>query len=171
MPISKSKKSGVFVTCVDPSEKLSELFIVVVPVDAPIEIVVAAPNALMVVAVVLNTLNDVLPVTTLVVNEGEVPNTNAPVPVSSDMTPASSDDVVAANTLNLFAVSAIVPVASGRVIVLLVLVEEFCKVAMPPRTEVNFRLHDPSVSLKSSSILVPKIKSPPENVAEAFEKP
>ena len=31
-----------------------------------------------------------------VVNEGEVPNTNAPLPVSSDITPASSEEVVAA---------------------------------------------------------------------------
>ena len=35
---------------------------------------------------------------------GPLANTNAPLPVSSDITSASSEDVVAANTLNLFAV-------------------------------------------------------------------
>ena len=54
-----------------------------------------------------------------VTNVGDVAKTRLPDPVSSLMTPASSADVVAAKTLNLFAVSAIVPLASGRSIVLL----------------------------------------------------
>jgi hypothetical protein len=48
---------------------------------------------------------------------GVLANTNAPVPVSSEMTPASSDEEVAANADSLSAVRAIVPVASGTVIV------------------------------------------------------
>ena len=44
-----------------------------------------------------------------VVSEGEVPNTKAPEPVSSLMTPASSEDVVAANAESLLAVYATVP--------------------------------------------------------------
>jgi len=41
---------------------------------------------------------------------GEVARTSAPLPVSSDMTPASSADVVAANALSLLLVNAAVPV-------------------------------------------------------------
>ena len=55
-----------------------------VPVVAPILSVDAAPNALSVVAVVLNTSNETESVRTLVVNVGDVPNTATPVPVSSD---------------------------------------------------------------------------------------
>jgi hypothetical protein len=39
-----------------------------------------------------------------VVRDGEVAKTNAPLPVSSLITPASSEEVVAANTESLFAV-------------------------------------------------------------------
>ena len=39
-----------------------------------------------------------------VVNEGLVPNTNAPLPVSSLITPANCAEVVAANTLKLLLV-------------------------------------------------------------------
>ena len=63
----------------------------------------AAPNALTVVAVVLNTDIVALSVTTLVLNDGLVLKTRLPLPVSSLITPASSALVVAANTLNLFA--------------------------------------------------------------------
>ena len=59
------------------------LFMVVVPDEAPIFKVVAAPKALMVVAVVLKTLNEVESVTTEVEKVGEVPNTKRPEPVSS----------------------------------------------------------------------------------------
>jgi hypothetical protein len=55
----------------------------VFPLVAPIVIEVAAPNAFTVVAVVLKTLNVVLPVVIPVVKTGDVPNTNAPEPVSS----------------------------------------------------------------------------------------
>ena len=48
---------------------------------------------------------------------GELANTKWPDPVSSEITPASSADDVAAKALNLSAVSATVPVAFGRVIV------------------------------------------------------
>lgn len=46
-----------------------------------------------------------------VVSVGEVANTSSPDPVSSEMTPASSAEVVAAKKLNLFELSATVPVA------------------------------------------------------------
>lgn len=84
-----------------PAASAKSFLTVVVPVVAPRLNVVAAPKAFTVVAVVLNTSNEVLPVVTLVVNDGLVPNTSTPVPVSSLTTPASSDDVVAANWLNL----------------------------------------------------------------------
>ena len=65
------------------------LLMLVVPVAAPISSAVAAPNAFTVVAFVLNTANVVLAVVTPVVKFGEVPNTRAPLPVSSLITPAS----------------------------------------------------------------------------------
>ena len=69
----------------------------VVPVPAPMPIVVPAPKALTVVALVLNTLNVVLLVLTPLAKLGLLANTNAPVPVSSLITPASCALVVAAN--------------------------------------------------------------------------
>lgn len=54
-----------------------------VPEFAPILRVVAAPKALMVVAVVLRIEKEVEPVVMLVVNDGEVLKTRLPVPVSS----------------------------------------------------------------------------------------
>ncbi len=59
------------------------LLIVVVPDEAPIFKVEAAPKALMVVAVVLKTEKDEESVKTEVVNVGEVEKTKEPVPVSS----------------------------------------------------------------------------------------
>ena len=71
--------------------------------------VVAALNALTVVAVVLKTSKDVEPVVTDVVKEGLVPNTRTPEPVSSEITPARAEDVVAANCPSVPPVTAIVP--------------------------------------------------------------
>lgn len=62
----------------------ASLLIVTLPPVSPRLRVEAAPNALIVVAVVLNTSNEASAVTTLVVNVGVVPNTDTPVPVSSD---------------------------------------------------------------------------------------
>ena len=53
-----------------------------------------------------------------VTNVGVLANTNAPVPVSSEMTPASSAEVVAANTDNLSAV--LVKVADVGIVVELI---------------------------------------------------
>ena len=52
-----------------------------------------------------------------VTSVGVLAKTSAPVPVSSEITPASSDDEVAAKALNLLFVRATVPVASGKVTV------------------------------------------------------
>ena len=82
----------------------SEFLTVVVPVVAPILTAVAAPKALIVVAVVLNTANVVLPVRTLVVNVGDVANTATPVPVSSLRTPRSCAELVDPNTDRLLVV-------------------------------------------------------------------
>ena len=71
--------------------------IVTVPDAFPIFKDVAAPPKLIVVAVVLSKSKDVLPVVKLVVIDGDVPNTSTPDPVSSDITPARSDDVDDAN--------------------------------------------------------------------------
>jgi hypothetical protein len=87
------------------------LFTVVVPVEAPIESVVAAPAKFMVVAVVLRRAKVVDPVVILVVNAGDVPNTSTPEPVSSEITPASSEELVEANCESLPPVYATVPPA------------------------------------------------------------
>ena len=72
------------------------------PVAAPTDKVVAAPNAFIVVAVVLKTLKDPLSVVTLVVNTGDVENTNFPaVPVSSLMILAKAELVVITDAVPL----------------------------------------------------------------------
>ena len=78
--------------------------IVSVPLIPPIANVVAAPAKLTVEAIPLIKLKVVLDVVKLVVISGLVPNTKTPLPVSSLITPASSADVVAENTLSLFLV-------------------------------------------------------------------
>ena len=73
---------------------------VVVPLAfaPPITIFVAAPKAFTVVAVVLNSAIVELPAMMEVVNVGEVPNTSAPVPVSSVIAERRfADDGVARN--------------------------------------------------------------------------
>ena len=84
------------------------------PVAAPMDITVAAPKALIVVAVALNKANVPEPVVTLVVKSGEVANTKAPLPVSSEIVFFNSNDVVAAKSDNLLLVVANVPVV-GKV--------------------------------------------------------
>ena len=64
---------------------------------------------MIVVALVLNRLNVAEPVVTLVVKSGEVLKTKRPLPVSSDITPKSSFEVVAAKTESLFPVVVSVP--------------------------------------------------------------
>ena len=76
-----------------------------VPVAAPIDNVVAAFAKLTVVAVVLIRSNELLPVVKDVVIAGLVPNTNAPEPVSSEIIPANSLELVAAKTFNLSVVT------------------------------------------------------------------
>jgi hypothetical protein len=102
--------------------ELSTELIVALPDAAPIDRVVAAPNALIFVAVALNTLKVALPVVTLVVKSGEVANTNAPEPVSSDIVFLSSKDVVAAKSDNLFPVVVNVPAVGNVTLVVFVVV-------------------------------------------------
>ena len=72
------------------SSVVVKLFLtVVVPLVAPTVSVVAAPPKLIDVAVVLNNVIVALAATMPVVNVGLVPNTRAPLPVSSLITPAS----------------------------------------------------------------------------------
>jgi hypothetical protein len=117
---------------------LSTEFIVAFPDAAPIDRVVAAPKALIFVAVALNTLNVALPVVTLVVKSGEVANTNAPDPVSSDIVFLSSKDVVAAKSDNLLVVVAKVPVVGTVTLVVLVVV----KVKLCPPEVISEELFD-----------------------------
>lgn len=56
-----------------------------------------------------------VPTVIVLAKVGAVPNTKAPLPVSSEITPASSEDVVAANADSLLLVNASVPEASGKV--------------------------------------------------------
>lgn len=66
-----------------------------------------------------------------VVRLGEVPKTRSPLPVSSEITPASWADVVVANTPRLLAVSATVPVDAGNVIVFVPAVAVACRAIVP----------------------------------------
>lgn len=100
--------------------ELSRELKVALPEFAPIDIVVAAPNAFMAVAVALKTLKVVLGVVILVVNSGEVPKTRAPDPVSPVIVLSSSDDVVAAKSDNLLLVVAKVPVVGSVTLVVFV---------------------------------------------------
>ena len=70
------------------------LLMVVVPDEAPIFKVVAAPKALMVVAVVLKTENVEELVKTEVVKVGEIEKTKLPVPVSSVTEAATLEDEI-----------------------------------------------------------------------------
>jgi hypothetical protein len=117
---------------------LSTEFIVAFPDAAPIDRVVAAPKALIFVAVALNKLKVALPVVTLVVKSGEVANTNAPDPVSSDIVFLSSKDVVAAKSDSLLLVVAKVPVVGTVTLVVLVVV----KVKLCPPEVISEELFD-----------------------------
>jgi hypothetical protein len=117
---------------------LSTEFIVAFPDAAPIDRVVAAPKALIFVAVALNKLKVALPVVTLVVKSGEVANTNAPDPVSSDIVFLSSKDVVAAKSDSLLLVVAKVPVVGTVTLVVFVVV----KVKLCPPEVISEELFD-----------------------------
>ena len=69
----------------------------------PSTMFVAAPNAFTVVAVVLNNAIVALPATIPVVNVGEVPNTNAPLPVSSVTAAARFAELGVARNVPTFA--------------------------------------------------------------------
>ena len=84
------------------------------PVVAPIVNAVAAPNALTVVAVALNTSSDVLLVVTLVVNCGLVPNTSAPDPVSFVTAAARFADVGVARNVATPVPRPLTPVPIGK---------------------------------------------------------
>ena len=100
---------------------------VALPVAAPIDITVAAPKALIFVAVALNKLNVAEFVVTLVVKSGDVAKTNAPLPVSSDIRFFSCNELVCAKTLKSLPVVVKVP-ATGKVtfvVAVVVKVSEF----------------------------------------------
>ena len=91
----------------------------------PSAIVKVEPVAGAVIATLLILVADATP-RVGVVRDGLVANTRAPDPVSSDITPANSEDVVAANCASVPPVVAIVPACkvtfpSGNVTVLLAL--------------------------------------------------
>lgn len=107
------------------------------------------------------------------VRVGEVAKTKAPLPVSSEITEASSLDVVAAKSDSLFWSKAKVPVALGRVYVLLAVRSELVMVpvkrAAPP--VVTERAKRSSVAV-AVSIVVPRIVAPPvKERAVAVEAP
>jgi len=76
---------------VPPSSRVG-FEIATVPVVPPILRVVAAPAKLTVVAIVFTSANVVEPVVKDVVISGEVPNTEKPVPVSSDRVSRRTED-------------------------------------------------------------------------------
>jgi len=132
---------------VDPATIL--LLIVVVPVIAPTVTAVAAPAKLTVVAFVLTRLNvPVVSVIKLVVIVGLVPNTNAPLPVSSLITPANCADVVEPNWLKLPVVAS-VPLVGNVTLVLPDVVNEIVPVASVVKLAPNDKL-PPSLTLRAA---------------------
>jgi hypothetical protein len=132
-------------------EELSVELNVAFPVAAPIDITVAAPNALIVVAVALKTLKVVLGVVTLVVKSGEVAKTRAPDPVSPVIVLKSSNDVVAAKSDNLLLVVANVPVVgSVTLVVAVVLNVRLC----PPEVIKEDKLAKVNVALEAGAVIV-----------------
>jgi hypothetical protein len=77
--------------------------------------------------------------------DGDVANTKAPLPVSSDITPANSAEVVAANTLSLLLVVANVPVVGNVTLEAPVVVR--VKLLAPEVTNV-----DPSANVKVAAV-------------------
>jgi hypothetical protein len=89
-----------------------------------------------------------------VVSVGLDANTNAPLPVSSDITPANSDDVVAAKADSLSCKSAIVPVVVGNVSVGVPAAEGAVIIAVPelaPFTRILPLMAMPFLTTKSLS--------------------
>jgi hypothetical protein len=118
---------------------------------------VAAPNAFTVVAVVLNKSKEVDPVVTLVVKFGDVPNTKTPVPVSSEITPASSLELVAEKNDNLFVDRPTVPVKSWNVTVLSAVGSVIKKVvsnasAVAPSKTIELSVIENALVLKFDSV-------------------
>jgi len=68
---------------------------------------------------------------------GEVANTKAPLPVSSDITPSNSEDVVAANTLSLLPVVVKVPAVGNVTLVAAVVVRVKLKAPAVARVELS----------------------------------
>ena len=123
------------------------LLTVVVPDVAPKLNPVAAPNALTVVAFVLNAAKVVLDVVTLFVKFGLLLKTKLPVPVSSLITPASWALVVDANCCKPVPVTASVPLVGNVTFVLFVVVSvNVCAplcVKFPPNVIVLLPLFTP----------------------------
>ena len=99
-----------------------------------------------------------------VVNDGELAKTSAPDPVSSLITPASSEDVVAEKNDSLLAERATVPVKSGKVYVLAA--DRSAFVNVPVNDEAPADVID-IASLSSvpvaESTVSPRIVAPPVN--------
>jgi hypothetical protein len=89
-----------------------------VPVAAPILTAVAAPKALIVVAVVFSNANVVDGVVTLVVKAGDVPNTSEPLPVSSETTVIKLAEVGVAKNVATPVPSPLIPVLTGKPVTL-----------------------------------------------------
>jgi hypothetical protein len=89
-----------------------------VPVAAPILTAVAAPKALIVVAVVFSNANVVDGVVTLVVKSGDVPNTSEPLPVSSETAVIRLAEVGVAKNVATPVPSPLIPVLTGKPVTL-----------------------------------------------------
>ena len=116
----------ILILVVEPAAPPVPKLIVLVVADAtaPVEIFVVLAAVLVypsVSAVELANAPKVAPPSMVVVNVGAVPNTSKPLPVSSLITPANSDDDVDANAESLSEVVAKVPVV-GRVTLVLAVV-------------------------------------------------
>ena len=97
---------------------------------------------------------------------GEVANTKAPLPVSSDITPSNSEDVVAANTLSLLPVVVKVPAVGNVTLVAAVVVS--VKLLAPEVAKVeplaNAKVADVAGAVNATLLILVAVATPSTGV-------
>jgi hypothetical protein len=93
---------------------------------------------------------------------GEVANTKAPLPVSSDITPSNSEDVVAANTLSLLPVVVKVPAVGNVTLVAAVVVSVNPKAPTVVRVEpsANAKVAEVAGAVKATLLILVAVATP-----------
>jgi hypothetical protein len=93
---------------------------------------------------------------------GEVANTKAPLPVSSDITPSNSEDVVAANTLSLLPVVVKVPAVGNVTLVAAVVVRVRLKAPAVANVELSANVKVAAVAgaVKATLLILVAVATP-----------